>query len=247
MSKNPTQRPQSNGGNTASLSPSQKNVNVNDVMSEQFRKETEEATAQDLMMEPALMAPAKVPAVAASEISGAPEKEARMAGKSGANAGPAAEVPTSAMPYIGAADGPATAVEIAKALAEVLGPALKAMSPDPERQMEATGRLVEEIVKRLREPSDEEKEVLRRKKIARDQLIREQFEMIVRKRQIEDMCPHERGTVDGKSHTTVTALHNYIDGVLRGTCSLCQKIIEPGDPSFRMVVMSHNLAMESAR
>ncbi|HWF05577.1 MAG TPA: hypothetical protein VHA06_17965, partial [Candidatus Angelobacter sp.] len=146
-----------------------------------------------------------------------------------AAAKPADPVKEAPQPYLGDANRPATAQEIAVAVANAFGDKLLALTPDPLKQAEMIGAMVEKIVRGLREPSDEEKIVLARKKEDRAKLIKEQFETIAAQKELQDMCPHERGTADGKSHTCVTALHNYADFQVRGICSMCQKIIEPGD------------------
>lgn len=160
--------------------------------------------------------------------------------------GPEARVAESAKVYLGDADRPATATEIAMAVSTAFGEQIKALQPDPVQQAQMIASIVGDIVKKLREPSEEEKAAMQLRKVRREQLIKEQFENLANGRLLQDLCPHERGTVDGKSHSTVTALHNYVDGVVRGVCCMCQKIIEPGDESYRLVKISHALAMSSA-
>ena len=150
------------------------------------------------------------------------------------------------LPYIGGADGRATREEIRQAVEEMYGPQVRTMTSDKQEMLEVMGAMVEKIVTRLREPSEEEKAALARRNENRAKLIREQFEMIQQQQSFRDMCPHERATVDGKTHSCITALHNYVDGVIRGTCGLCQDIMEPGHPNYRQVILSHNLAVSSA-
>lgn len=151
-----------------------------------------------------------------------------------------------ALPYLGGADGPATREEVFAAVQEQYGPELSARTRDRAELLEVMGAMVEKIVRGLREPSEEEKALLERKRQSRAQLIREQFDMIQQQRDIKDMCPHERATADGKSHTCITALHNYADNILRGICGVCQDIMEPGHESYKQVIMSHNLAVSTA-
>lgn len=150
------------------------------------------------------------------------------------------------MPYLGDANAPATREELKAVVQEVLAPKLPANTEKAE-MLELVNAMVEKFVKGMREPSEEDKAILERKKTTRAQLIREQFEMIAQQKRIQDFCPHERATIDGKSHGTVTALHNYPDGMVRGICNMCQKIIEPGDDCYRMVTISHYLAMSAAQ
>lgn len=149
-------------------------------------------------------------------------------------------------PYIGGVDGPATRDEIRAGVMDAFGDQLQSKSNNQAEMLELVGAMVEKIVRGLREPSEEEKAILERKKKERAQLIKEQFNMIKEKLDIQDMCPHERATIDGKSHSTVTAMHNFVDQVVRGICSLCDKVIEPGDPDYRLVVVSHHLAFSAA-
>jgi hypothetical protein len=149
------------------------------------------------------------------------------------------------LPYIGGSDGPATRQEILAAVQQVYGADIASRTRDKKEMMEVMGAMVERIVLKLREPSEEEKLALERKKRDRNRTIKEQLEMIRQKHEFEKMCPHERATSDGKSHTCISALHNYVDNQLRGTCGLCHTIIGPGDDGFRQVIMQHNLAMHN--
>jgi hypothetical protein len=148
--------------------------------------------------------------------------------------------------YMGDAKAVATKSEIEQAVASVLGQQLDRLIPDPVKQAEMMAGIVDKIVRGLREPSDEEKASIAKRKADRAKLIQEQFEMIAQQKEIRDMCPHERGTADGKSHSTVTAIHNYPDGKVRGICNMCQDIIEPGDEDYRLVLISHQQQMQSA-
>lgn len=150
-----------------------------------------------------------------------------------------------AFPYVGGADGPATRAEIMAAVQQTYGAEIAGRTRNNTEMLEVMGAMVEKIVRGLREPSDEEKAELARKKRDRARTIQEQLEMIHQQHEFKKMCPHERATADGKSHTTVSALHNYIDNVLRGTCGICHTIIEPGEDGFRQVIMQHNLAVSN--
>jgi hypothetical protein len=150
-----------------------------------------------------------------------------------------------AIPYIGGADGPATRAEIMEAVQQTYGAEIQSRTRDKVEMMEVMGAMVEKIVRSLREPSEEEKLALERRKRDRTRTIQEQLETIKQQHEFKQMCPHERATADGKSHTCISALHNYIDGVLRGICSLCDDIMAPGHPSYKQVIMQHNLAVSN--
>jgi hypothetical protein len=152
---------------------------------------------------------------------------------------------TPATPYIGGADGPATRAELMEAVQRTYGEDIAARTRDRSEMLEVMGAMVERILKGMREPTEEQKAELARKKRDRNRTIQEQLDMIKQQQEFRNMCPHERATSDGKSHTCISALHNYVDGVLRGICSLCDDILEPGHPSFKQVIMQHNLAVSN--
>lgn len=232
---------------------------------EQFRKETEQAMSEDLMTVPALAPTSVAQAMPASKVPAIPEE---ITGKSGAdsNADPAAMLPDNTRRILDLlADGKITAdqaqnlLNAAQAAVKQVGHASKddiraAVQEavghgggDKAETMAMMGEMVERIVRGLREPSEEEKATIARNKASRAQLIKEQIDMIADQQQMQDYCPHERATVDGKSHSLITALHNYSDGLVRGICSDCRKIIMPADPEYKQVRISHHLATAAAQ
>ena len=111
---------------------------------------------------------------------------------------------------------------------------------------EALGEFGRSLVQAMREPTEEEKLIAKRKKETRDALIREQLESVEARRREQENCPHRRATADGKEHSTIVAVHNYPDGIPRGICEMCQIIIEPGTQLYPQVIISHQAAMQSS-
>jgi hypothetical protein len=111
---------------------------------------------------------------------------------------------------------------------------------------EALGEFGRSLVQAMREPTEEEKVQAARRKKMRDDLIKEQMESVKARRQEQENCPHIRSTSDGRQHSTITAVHNYPDGIPRGICTMCQIIIERGDKHYEQVIISHQAAMQSS-
>jgi hypothetical protein len=73
--------------------------------------------------------------------------------------------------------------------------------------------------------------------------VRDQEKEIVRKRiaeakayikEVQKNCPHRLGCLGPLSGWTTSIVQHYFDdGVLRGICTACLKIFEPGDPEYR--------------
>lgn len=238
---------------------------------EQFRKETEQAMSEDLMTVPALAPTSVAQAMPAAKVPVIPEEITGNSGANAAGADPAASPHAMALPdntrrildllaegkitadqaqnLLNAAQaavkqvGHASKDDIRAAVQEAVGHG----GGDKAETMAMMGEMVERIVRGLREPSEEEKATIARNKASRAQLIKEQIDMIADQQQMQDYCPHERATVDGKSHSLITALHNYSDGLVRGICSDCRKIIMPADPEYKQVRISHHLATAAAQ
>jgi hypothetical protein len=155
-----------------------------------------------------------------------------------------ASVPTVASKDAQGVDPKAFARELAAEMAAVMPK--PAPQTDMVAQAEMIGMIVDKIIRGLREPSEEQKEADRRRKANRAIAIKEQAEMLEAQQAFRDNCPHETSTSDGKSHSNITAIHNFADGVVRGVCNICQGMIEPGNKEFyRIVIAQHNLAVRS--
>lgn len=132
-----------------------------------------------------------------------------------------------------------------KAIASELAKEMAQFVPNPVAQAETIGAIVDKIVRGLREPTEEQKREIERKKRDRATAIREQQEMLRARKEHQDSCPHETETADGKTHSNISAVHNYHDGIVRGICSLCLKMIEPHDSEYKIVKARHQQAARS--
>lgn len=181
----------------------------------------------------------------------APEKEIERALTSGGDESDLAFDPRMvappSVPKVAAETSAAIANDpnLADAIANKLGEKMAQFMPNPKENILMMGEMIKQVVLALREPTAEQKQLEERKKRDRAQAIREQAEMIEARRLSQELCPHESATSDGKTHTTIAAVHNFADGVLRGICQACNKIIEPGDQEFKIVVAQHNQAVRS--
>lgn len=131
-------------------------------------------------------------------------------------------------------------------LADELVAKLTPLLGNRQNDMQAMMAMVGAVIKGLREPSDEEKAEKARRQRDRLAAIKEQSEMMQAIKDFQENCPHESDTDDGKTHSTISAIHNFPDGIPRGICSQCWKLIEQGDPYFKThVVPRHRQAMRS--